>query len=435
MSAPSQPTTGFNRRTTTTHRKTLVAVSLGNILEWFDWLIFAQLAAVISVQFFPADDPGTALLNTLVVFGVGFFFRPLGGVVLTALSDRAGRKVGLIVTMSLIAGGALLIGIAPTYSQVGIVAPILLVVARAMQGLSTGGEGPSVATYLAEAAPPGRRGIYGSLNYVTATIGSITATGCVLLLRELLTSQQLSDWGWRIPFLLGAVVGLVVLYLRRHMTETEVFRESVSTTGAVKSPIRELFRHHASKTVVLFILSGLTGIWYYTFASYLPAYLAGQGMDNRTSLVASIISLSIFAISLPFVGILSDRIGRRLLLLTFCGLAAAAVVPIFALLETTFIHQIVLQTTALLIFSLFGAVGFVTMAEQFPTSVRTVGVGLPYALGVALFGGTAPYVLESLAARGAGSAFPWYIAALAVASFIATLSIRNRHTESLSATP
>lgn len=412
-------------------RKGLAAACIGNVLEWFDWVIYALIASILAVQFFPTEDPTAALLSTLAVFAVGFFFRPVGGVILSGFTDKHGRIAGMVLTMSLMAGGALLIGMAPTYGQVGIFAPMLLLVGRAAQGFSAGGEYAAVATYLSELAPPSRRGLYSSLLYVSSTLGALSATGVALALQSWLSTEQMNSWGWRLPFLLGALIGAAAIYLRRQLEETDAFQETKDKGQRVDRPTLEVLRRHPADVLRIFVLTALVGVWYYTFASYLPVHVAGQGLGSTTSLAASCAALVIFIISLPFFGLLSDRYGRRLALKAFAVLVTLGAIPLFALLEPTFLSLVAIQTVALLIFSLYAAIAPAAMAEQLPTEVRTVGVGLPYGLAVALFGGTAPFLIEWLDARGWSAGYPVYLTVLGAAALIAVMSMRERRTEDM----
>jgi len=413
-------------------RKGLIGAGIGNALEWFDWLIYAQFSLILATQFFPSGNPAAALLSTLAVFGAGFLFRPLGGYLLSTVTDRKGRRAGMVATITLMAGGTLLIGIAPTYTRVGLVAPVLLIVARMCQGMSAGGEFATVSSYLAEVAPAGKRGLYSSVLYISSTVGSLAATGLALLLHALLDDGQMHSWGWRIPFLLGALVGLVAMFLRRNMDETEAFVVSSESKPKRENGLVILLRHHRADFVRLLLISGLSGLWYYVFASYLPVYMIGQGLDSNDALLASVISLVGFILVLPAVAVFSDRYGRRLLIIAFTGLAAATVIPIFLLLDATFARQVTLQLGALLIFALFAAVGPIAMAEQFPTEIRAVGLGVPYSIGVAIFGGTAPFLIEWLSSLDRMWIFPLYVATLSVCTLVATLSMRDRRTADIS---
>lgn len=417
-------------------RRGLIASCLGNTLEWFDWVIYAQFATLIAANYFPSSDPGAALLGTLAIFATGFFFRPLGGLVLTAYADRRGRRAGLIVSVSCMAVGALGIGLAPSYGTVGILAPLLLFLARALQGFSTGGEFSSIGSYLAEIAPPGRRGVYGSLHYVSATLGALLATAVAWLLREVVDPAALATWAWRLPFVLGAVLGLITLWLRRNMEESHTFETSVSGDDQPRKflDLAGLWEHRAA-VARLFVLSGYVGVWYYTFASYLPSYTIGLGMSPTTALGIGTLALVIFTLAMPLVGALSDQLGRRPMLLGCVGLSALAAVPVFALNGPHAGRLLAAQTVALLIFTGFAAIGPIALAEQFPTRVRTLGAGLPYALGVAVFGGTAPLLLEWLGEHGLTNTYPWYLAAVSAVAFVAMLGLKETFRDDLADAP
>ena len=417
---------GSHTMNTRERRHAMVAACIGNSLENYDWLIYAAFTSILATHFFPTSNPTAALLGTLAIFAVGFFFRPLGGIILTALADRGGRKFALIVSIGMMAAGTMLIGISPTYEHVGLFAPLLLFLARALQGLSLGGEQAAVASYLNEEAPVGRRGLVGSAQYATLLVGSLVATGLSALLTAVLSKEELAGWGWRIPFIFGGLIGLATLYMRRRMHETEAFAEVASSDRRAQRPMATLLRNHKLDVLRLFLLTGLAGVWFYTFASYLPAYVSGQGMDGTQALVVGAIALTAALISAPLIGHLSDRFGRPRFVLAFTAFSAVSVVPLLAILKPTFGSLMLVQIVALLGYSLFGAAGLTAMTEQFPTEVRAVGTGLPYAFGFAIFGGTAPLLLEWLSSNGLAGVFPWYVACLAILAFIATLSLRDR---------
>lgn len=414
-------------------RKALFAACLGNTLEWYDWVIYAQFATLIAANFFPKSDPSAALLGTLAIFATGFFFRPLGGIVLTSLADRLGRRAGLVISVGCMALGALIIAVTPGYGTIGLLAPVVLLIARALQGFSTGGEFSSIGSYLAEVAPVGRRGAYGSLHYVSATVGSLLATATAWLLRTTVDKAALAEWAWRVPFVVGAVLGLLTLWLRRNMEESRAFEAVARTAGRGSLiDVRRLWVHRGP-VIRLFLLSGYVGVWYYTFASYLPVYATGLGMSAGTALGISTIALVLFTAALPFAGALSDRVGRRPLLLACVGLSAVGAVPLFAFVGPDPGKLMAAQLIALLIFALFAAIGPIAMAEQFPTEVRSLGAGLPYSLGVAVFGGTAPLLLEWLAKSGHKGVYPWYLAAISAVALIAMIGIKESFRDDLAA--
>ncbi|MGO1056761.1 MFS transporter [Crossiella sp. CA198] len=411
-------------------RKGLVAAAIGNGLEWFDWNAYAIFAVFFAPQFFPKDDPTAGTLSTLLIFAVGFFFRPLGGALLAAFTDRHGRRAGLSLSVILMAGGSLLIAVSPTYEQAGLLAPILLLLARIAQGLSTGGEFASSSTYLAELAPPGRRGFYGSFIYVSTTLGTIAATLLLTLLSATLGREELSAWAWRIPFAIGALLGVYGLYLRRTLEETEAFL--LGKDRRVARPTLEVLRRHPGAALrVVGFTAGATAA-YYTFAVYLPTYAQkAHGMAPAGAQWASVAAQVLMVLILPLLGSLSDRIGRKPLLIVFAAGFLLLVVPLFGLISSAPLSLFLVMSGGLLLFACYGAVAPVAMAELFPTEVRSAGLGLPYSLTVALFGGTAPYVVEQLTAAGSGGLYPWYIAVLCLVSLVVYVTSKETRDVSL----
>ncbi|MGP3923004.1 MFS transporter [Streptomyces sp. 8N616] len=413
-------------------RKHLFSVLVGNGLEWYDWGVFTVFAATFAPKFFPGDDPVAALLGALAVYAVGFFFRPLGGLLLGSFTDRRGRRAGMIVAMLLMAGGALLIAVAPSYETAGVFAPAIMVIARVLQGISTGGEAGASYTYLAESAPSGRRGLFGSLGYVSATVGVLTANAVGLGVNAVLDAQAVSDWGWRLGFGFGALLGLWSMYLRRSLPETEAFeraRESRASGGAQpRTGMFDILTRHPRVALKIFGLTAGGAVWYYTFASYLPEYAAHRGLEHGAALTASIIAQAVLIGVLPVLGVLSDRVGHRLNLVLFGILSALASLPLFAVLQPTFGSLVLVQSIGLVIFAVCGSAVGSTMAEQLPTEVRAAGLGLPYALSVALFGGTAPFIIEWLNSRNLSGVFPWYVVALCGVTLVSALTLREgRH--------
>ncbi|WRZ93090.1 MFS transporter [Streptomyces sp. NBC_01007] len=401
----------------------LAAASIGNAMEWFDWAAFVTFAALLGPHFYPAGDATTNLLRTLSVFAVGFLFRPLGGALIGAYCDRHGRTTALRLSLLMMAGGSLLIAICPPYRTVGVLAPVLLVVAKALQGLSAGGEGAAMSTYVNEIAPGGRRGLYSSAVYVSTTLGTLAATLLALLLRNTLTPAQLGTWGWRVPFALGALLALYGWYLRGRMRETPVF-DAVRERS--HHPARQVLRTHprAAARVVVFTL-GATVV-YYTFASYLPLYAQLQyGIPANAALKAAVVAQVVFMAALPLFGMAADRWGRRPLLLVFgCGFACLSPL-LFGLLSGSAVRLGVVMTAALLLFGCYAGAAPSATLEMFPTSLRSSGVGLPYALTVALFGGTAPYLIEYLAAHGHAGWYPWYVVVLCLISTVSFFRYRE----------
>jgi MHS family alpha-ketoglutarate permease-like MFS transporter len=397
-------------------RRSVFATLLGNLLEWYDWQAYAIFAGFFAGQFFAAGSGVSSLLGTLAIFAVGFFFRPLGGLLIAGFTDRVGRRGGLVLSVLLMAVGSLVIAVCPTHAQIGAAAPVLLLLARILQGLSTGGEFAASASYLTEMAPVRRRGLVGSLFYVSNVFGTLIATVLGSVLVSAFGVDAMREWGWRVPFAVGALLALVALYLRARLVETPAF------TGQRRRPERptvRAFRDHprAVARVVGFTVGGTVA--YYTFAVYLPSYAQqAKGVPTASAFWASIAAQLVLIVILPVCGALSDRFGRKPPLLFF-GLGFTLLsVPLFALLSSSGWSLFVVMTVGLVLFAGYGAVAPVAMAELFPTSVRTAGVGLPYALTVAVFGGTAPYLVTELSQAGHGAVFPWYLAATCLVSLV-----------------
>jgi MHS family alpha-ketoglutarate permease-like MFS transporter len=406
-----------------TGARTVAIASLGNAMEWFDWGAFVTFAALLGPQLQPGGDSATEVLRTLSVFAVGFFFRPLGAVLFGAYSDRRGRSAALRLSLLTMAGGSALIALIPPYRTAGVLAPLLLVLARALQGLSAGGESTAMSTYVNESAPRGRRGLYSSAIYISTTLGTLAATLLALLLNRTLSPAQLADWGWRVPFALGALLALYGWYLRGRMQETPVYD---AVRQRPRNPARQALRSHprAGARVIGFTL-GATVV-YYTFASYLPVYAQLRyGISANGALWAAVAAQVLFMAALPVLGGAADRFGRRPLLLVF-GIGFACLSPLLiGVLSDSPLRLFAVMAAALLLFGCYAAAAPAAMLEMFPTEVRSSGIGLPYALTVAVFGGTAPYLNEYLATHGHASWYPWYLTALCLVSTVAFVRYRE----------
>jgi len=408
------------RRDPPSRRRTMVLASLGNGLEWYDWSVYAAFAGSLGHAAFPAASNATALLDALAVFAVGFVFRPLGGLLLGSLADRRGRRAALVLSAALMAGGSLVLALLPTHEQAGWFAPALLVLARSLQGLSVGGEITAMSTYVVEVAPRERRGLYSSVIYASTTLGTLTGTLVALFLHQVLTGPQLTAWGWRLPFAFGTVIALYAWLVRRTLPESPAFaRVPGAGSGAQGHPALVLWRRHRPAVRgVVGITAGATLV-YYTFAVYLPvlaqhAYSVAPG----PALVAALVAQLVFVAALPLAGLLSDRYGRRASLTTF-GLGFAVFAPVaFLLLDGSAWSLAAVMTAALLLFAPCAVAAAPTMVEIVPTQVRSSLIGLPYSLTVALFGGTAPYVLQLLTFHGWQSWFRGYVCAVCLVTVV-----------------
>jgi MHS family alpha-ketoglutarate permease-like MFS transporter len=398
--------------------KTLVGTGVGNALEWFDWSIYATFAPFFAAQFFNPSNPLSAFLATLAVFAVGFLARPLGGFVFGWLADRRGRKFSMCATVALAAAGSLVIGLAPSYTMAGVVASALLVVARLAQGLAHGGEMPTAQTYVSETAPAQRRGRWASLIYVSGTVGTLAGILLGVVLTAALSKADMAAYGWRIPFVIGGLGGVVALYLRARMRETETFRQSASQAeqSSARSLWSEVVRHRKQAAQVLGLTVGLT-VTYYVWAVATPAYaIAALGIDPNAALLAGLASGAVFIVVLPLWGALSDRIGRKPVLLISALGSAALIFPMSAVLRDS-AWQLFLAMAAVQILLAGGAaIVPAVYAELFPTRIRTVGVGIPYSIAVAAFGGTAPYLQTWIGEHHGRGAFNVYVTVLLLVS-------------------
>ena len=370
-------------------RRSMFASTVGNVLEWYEWSAYAVFAPFIAAAMFDSKDPVSALLSTLAVFAVGFLMRPLGGIVFGRIADKRGRKFVLITTMLIMAGGSLLIGLMPTYGQVGIWASVLLLLARVAQGFAHGGESATANTYIAEIAPPAKRGQWGSIVFVAIFGGSVLAYVVGGGVTSVLGTAGVAQWGWRIPFLFGAVLALAALYLRRGMEESDVFEAKAAATETAPIPRKAVIR---AVLLMIAMTSGITAA-HYTWTSYASTFAITQrGMDPQTAYWASVIAQSIALITLPFWGRLSDRIGRRPLLIGSALAMVAMQFPLMGMITNDGWTLAVAATLALCIVAVPGAMLAAVLSENFPTKIRTQGIGFAYSLSVAIFGGTAPYL-------------------------------------------
>lgn len=416
----------------TKHRlKSIIGGSVGNLVEWYDWYAYAAFAIYFSPQFFPKADPTAQLLNTAGIFAVGFFMRPVGGWLFGSLADRMGRKKAMTISVLLMSFGSLLIACIPSYNSIGVLAPVLLFVARLIQGLSVGGEYGTSATYLSEMATKDRRGFFSSFQYVTLIGGQLVALGIQLILQKLLlTHEQLVEWGWRIPFLIGAALSVVAFYIRRNLHETEAFHKEANKKEG-KGTIRELVKHPKAIFTVIGLTLGGT-IAFYTYSIYMQKFLVNTvhlSIDQST--LISFLSLAIFAGLQPLFGSLSDRIGRRPLLLGFGILGTICTVPLLTAISHTSspVTAFILIILGLLIVSGYTSINAVVKAELFPGEVRALGVGLPYALTTAIFGGTAEYIALWFKKGGHEAWFYWYVTLCIAISLVVYAGMKDtKHT-------
>lgn len=403
-----------------TTRQRLVGIaggSVGNLVEYYDWYVYSSFSLYFAHAFFPKGDQTAQLLSTAAIFAVGFLMRPVGGWLMGSWADRHGRKSGLALSVSLMCLGSLVIALTPGYDTIGVAAPVVLVLARMLQGLSLGGEYGTSAAYLSEMASAGRRGFYSSFLYVTLVLGQLAALGVLIVLQRTLGDAALHAWAWRIPFGIGAALALVALLLRRGLVESATF-----TAHKTERP-RPLQALRAFPREVLTVI-GLTAggtVAFYTYTTYMQKYLVNTaGFTKESASLINAATLFVFMLLQPAVGVLSDRIGRRPILIAFGVLGTLCTVPLMTALgqARTVAGAGILALAALTIVSGYTSINAVVKAELFPVHVRALGVAFPYALTVSVFGGSAEYLALWCKTIGHESWYFWYVAAMSAVSLV-----------------
>lgn len=416
------------------HRlRNIVGGSAGNLVEWYDWYVYAAFTLYFAPSFFPEGNSTAQLLSAAAVFAVGFVMRPIGAWLMGIYADRKGRKAGLSLSVALMCGGSLLIAVTPTHASIGGLAPALLVLARLMQGLSVGGEYGASATYLSEMAGRKRRGFYSSFQYVTLISGQLIALAVLIVLQQTMSEAALERWGWRIPFAIGGALAVIVFYIRRRLGETESFANA-QAKGAPRSSGLSLFRDHPKAAFLVMALTAGGTLAFYAYTTYMQKFLVNtSGFDRETATQVTAAALFVFMLLQPLAGALSDRVGRKPLMVGF-GLAGVVLtVPIFTALESveTPLAAFGLVLGALVIVTGYTSINAVVKAELFPAHIRALGVALPYALANTIFGGTAEYVALWFKAEGMERGFYWYVTAMIALSLIVYWRMRDTKDYSL----
>jgi MFS transporter, MHS family, alpha-ketoglutarate permease len=428
----STTTVGINvesqTRTTQQRLRSIFGGSVGNLVEWYDWYTYSALSIYFAEVFFPAADQTSQLLNAAAGFGVGFIMRPIGAFVLGRFADRRGRKPALTLSVTLMCLGSLVIAVSPGYETIGVAAPVVLVLARLLQGFSVGGEYGTSATYMSEMATPTTRGFYSGVLYVTLVLGQLLALLVLLILQYfILTAEQLHNWGWRIPFFIGAIAALVALYLRRNLDETDAFARARHTAHTRAGQLRVLARHPRQFMTVIGLTMGGT-LYFYVFTTYMQQYLVNTvGLPKSDATLVSAASLFIFMLMQPAMGALSDRVGRRAMLILFGALGVCTTVPLLAALEAadSLWQAFALVTAGLVISSLYSSISAIVKAELFPVEIRALGVGLPYSIAVAIFGGFAPLIGLWFKSHGHEVWFYWFITGCVFCSLLVYIFMRD----------
>ncbi len=409
-------------------RKVAVSSFLGNFIEWFDYASYSYFATVIAAVFFASEDPTAALISTFAVFAVSFVMRPIGAIFWGSMGDKKGRKWALSVSIFMMSGATFLIGCLPSYAMIGLGAPLLLLLLRMIQGFSAAGEYAGAATFLSEFAPRDKRGLYCSLVPASTAVGLLVGSTLATLMTIFMPEADVQMWGWRIPFLLAGPLGLIAHYIRTKLEDSPTYLEMQDELQAKQSeaqhPIRELFQHHLRELLVSFGACMLNAVGFYAVLTYLPTYLeTAVGMPAEDSQMATTISLVLYILFIFISGKISDRFGRKKMLVTACVLFIVLTVPAFMLLNTAdFWVVLVVELAMCFILTINDGTLSSYLTETFPTSVRYTGFALSFNLANAIFGGTAAMIGTSLiAATGSTLAPAWYMVGVSVVALVAMI--------------
>lgn len=379
-------------------KRQIVAAVIGNALEWYDFIVFGFLAVVISRLFFPSDSEYSSLLMATATFGVGFFMRPVGGVLLGIYADRRGRKAALQLIIGMMTVSIALIAFAPPYAAIGVAAPLLIVLARLLQGFATGGEFASATSFLIESAPANRRGLYGSWQMFGQGLAVFCGAAITALVTNGLSPEALDAWGWRIPFIIGLIIGPVGLWMRRHLSETSAFLEARQAPKE-KQSLARMLRNHLREVIVVMALTVCGTVGFYVILVYMPTFATRQlNLPMTEAFTAQVIAVALMTLLMPVFGALSDRVGRRMLIIAATAGLLVALYPLFSWVHAapSFARLMTMQVVLCTLLAVyFGPISAV-MAEQFPVGVRSTGLALAYNLAVMIFGGFAQFIVTWL---------------------------------------
>lgn len=405
-----------------TMRKAIIAAATGNVVEWYDWTVYATFALFFSAQFFPSDDPLAALISTFAVFALGFIARPIGSVTLGRITDRMGRTTALTVSVSIVAVASALIGLAPTAAQIGIWAAVWLVVMRIAQGIALGAETSAAITFLAESAKGNRRGLFVSSYVATITVGTLLGALIGFILTNVLTPDQMTTFGWRIPFIFGGVLGLAALIVRRHAVET-LSEDHVPDAH----PVRTLWRDHRRLAVDTVILGAAISLPFFVMVTSFPAIVDLLGASTQVAFAANITGLVTLGVLTLLFGALSDKIGRRpVLLMGSIGFFIVSIPGVALLWDPTEGWRVFLAAilSAIPLSALAGSVQ-ASLLERYPVALRGSAFGLAWAVSMAVFGGTGPMIATFLAERGITFTMTAYFMLLFAAATVVALRMKE----------
>lgn len=414
--------------------RAILGGSAGNLVEWYDWFAYSAFAIYFAKIFFPEGDQTAQYMKTAVVFAVGFGARPLGAWLMGMYADKAGRKAALTLSVAMMCVGSLIIALTPGHAQIGEAAAYILVIARLLQGLSVGGEYGASATYMSEMAGKARRGFWSSFQYVTLIMGQLMAALVLVVLQQTMDKADLAAWGWRIPFFIGAGLAVVVFWMRRSMEESASF-EAAKAEGLPRGRTMLLFLKFPKETLAIMGLTAAGSLGFYAYTTYMLKFLENTaGFSKEAAGAINLATLVVFMLIQPLFGWLSDRLGRKRMLVIAFGGGALASVPVFSLIAASGGNPFAafgLILAALTIQSAYTSISAVVKAELFPAHVRALGVALPYAIGNAAFGGTAEMVALWFKQQGMESGFYWYVAAVMVVALGISALLRDTQKTSL----
>jgi MFS transporter, MHS family, proline/betaine transporter len=382
-----------------TRRRAIISSAVGNFVELYDFLIYGLFAAQIAANFFPKGDPTVALLQSFAIYGVGFFMRPVGAIVIGAYGDRHGRKKALVITVGLMAAATALTGLIPSYGSIGIAAPLLLLLCRLVQGFSTGGEWGGSATFLVEFSPPGKRGLIGSVQQFSVGLALIAGTLTAAVLNGWLSKEAMVEWGWRVPFLIGFVLAPVGLYLRARVAESPAFSRTVERKQVATNPFVESLTTHRLPVLAAFGLSAIGTVGNYTYNIYLPTYATRTlSIAPGTAYTSAVIAAVVLTVLTPVMGGLSDKLGRKPLLIISALCYGVLSYPAFLWLSGSHSGQslMIVQSVSAVLLAMYAGPLCAILAELFPTKVRFTALSIGYGMSVTLFGGFAPFIAEYL---------------------------------------